>query len=348
MPSVQELLQVLEADKSPFTSLLEGFAGGYANAQQNRIENAKRLMEIDKMRQEQELARQEQQRRIAEDLRIRTERGITSDLKAQGGIPSVTPQQKQKKVIESDPKTGLYSEKITYETDDTTPKETFTPEQYAYSMKPDGTPEELKVIQDRLRGLFPDGRIPKDYKVDSGARNERNVIQQTNQIRSQYIKDSNEFQGYSRKMQTVIDSAKNPTAAGDLSLIYAYMKMLDPTSVVREGEFATAQNTGSIPQAIVAKYNKVVSGERLSDDIRNDFVKRARMIYKGQAERQAQLKREYKNISLQSGVDPARTIIDYEIKFPDEVGDANPPPATGGGATTPKQSGGWKYLGPKK
>jgi hypothetical protein len=36
------------------------------------------------------------------------------------------------------------------------------------------------------------------------------------------------------------------------------MKMLDPTSVVREGEFATAQNAASIPIKIVNMYNKAL------------------------------------------------------------------------------------------
>jgi len=34
------------------------------------------------------------------------------------------------------------------------------------------------------------------------------------------------------------------------------MKILDPGSVVREGEFATAQNSAGIPERIRAKYNR--------------------------------------------------------------------------------------------
>jgi hypothetical protein len=35
-----------------------------------------------------------------------------------------------------------------------------------------------------------------------------------------------------------------PNAQGDMAMIYAFMKMLDPGSVVRESEYATAQNAG--------------------------------------------------------------------------------------------------------
>src|SRR5690606_34926922 len=55
-------------------------------------------------------------------------------------------------------------------------------------------------------------------------------------------------------------SAQNATAAGDLALIFNYMKLLDPTSVVREGEFATAQNSGSVPNRVIALYNNLLNG----------------------------------------------------------------------------------------
>ena len=42
--------------------------------------------------------------------------------------------------------------------------------------------------------------------------------------------------------QNIENATKDGTAAGDLSAIFAFMKMLDPGSVVREQEFANAQN----------------------------------------------------------------------------------------------------------
>lgn len=65
------------------------------------------------------------------------------------------------------------------------------------------------------------------------------------------------------------------SAAGDISMIYAVMKAYDPGSTVREGEFATAQNAGGIPQRMLAVYNKAISGERLTPVARADFLKSA-------------------------------------------------------------------------
>jgi hypothetical protein len=75
-----------------------------------------------------------------------------------------------------------------------------------------------------------------------------------------------------------IESALD-TAAGDISLIFAFMKMLDPGSTVREGEFATAQNSGSVNENIWATYNKAITGERLVPSRRADFKAQSVAIF---------------------------------------------------------------------
>lgn len=92
----------------------------------------------------------------------------------------------------------------------------------------------------------------------------------------------------------VISSVQDPSPAGDLALIFNYMKVLDPGSVVREGEFATAQNAGSVDDRTRGLYNRIMSGERLSEAQRADFADRATRLYSG-AEQQ------YKDISEQYG-----------------------------------------------
>lgn len=76
--------------------------------------------------------------------------------------------------------------------------------------------------------------------------------------------------------KTIEEQAKKATPAGDLSMIFAYMKLLDPTSTVREWEFANAQNAASIPDQIVNAYNKAKEGTRLNDKQRQDFLNGAK------------------------------------------------------------------------
>jgi len=50
------------------------------------------------------------------------------------------------------------------------------------------------------------------------------------------------------------------------------MKIFDPGSTVREGEAATVQNSGGVPETIRGLYNRVVTGERLTPAQRAEIV----------------------------------------------------------------------------
>lgn len=108
-------------------------------------------------------------------------------------------------------------------------------------------------------------------------------------------------------------AANNPTAAGDLALIFNYMKVLDPGSTVREGEFATAQNSAGVPERLKAKYNQVIRGERLADDQRADFVSRAEDLYKSQESIQKQQEEQYRGLAGRMGANPENVILDQSL-----------------------------------
>jgi hypothetical protein len=88
------------------------------------------------------------------------------------------------------------------------------------------------------------------------------------------------------------------TAAWDLSLIFSYMKMLDPGSVVREWEFANAQNAGWIPDKVRNAYNKAVNGTRLSKKQRENFIKVAENILDRYQRSYDQLLQQYKSYAV--------------------------------------------------
>jgi hypothetical protein len=103
--------------------------------------------------------------------------------------------------------------------------------------------------------------------------------------------------------------AKEPSAAGDIGLVFSYMKVLDPRSVVREGEFATAQNAGGISDKIRAQYNKALNGKRLSENQRQDFAKQAEKIVTSKLKTQRLINKRYSNLSQQYGV-PSSLVIE--------------------------------------
>lgn len=130
-------------------------------------------------------------------------------------------------------------------------------------------------------------------------------------LRKEYSSAAKPFFEVRDAYNRVEQSARAPSAAGDLALIFNYMKMLDPGSVVREGEFATAQNSAGVPERVRAWYNRMISGERLTDEVRSDFVGQARGLYRTQADQYRGLQQQYRGISERSGADPRNTILDY-------------------------------------
>lgn len=154
---------------------------------------------------------------------------------------------------------------------------------------------------------------PKTLQViktmPKGADGEKSFSQE-NTLRSQYLTQTQSYTGIAQAYNKVAAAAKDPSAAGDLSLIFGYMKILDPASVVREGEFATAQNAAGIPTQVGNLYNKVLSGERLSETQRADFINQARNLVKSQKGQLDTFNKTYTDIATNYQLDPNKIIID--------------------------------------
>lgn len=103
-------------------------------------------------------------------------------------------------------------------------------------------------------------------------------------------------------------AAKDESAAGDMSVIYSFMKMQDPGSTVREGEFASAQNAGGVSDKLRNQYNKIVNGERLSPAQRADFLKQAQGFLEEQKSAYDEQANFYTDIAKRRGADVADII----------------------------------------
>lgn len=143
-------------------------------------------------------------------------------------------------------------------------------------------------------------------------------------LRDEFVKrtaDSTKIEDAFRTVESAEDSA-----AGDLALIFAFMKMLDPGSTVREGEFATAQNTTGVPGRILNAYNKALTGERLNPTQRKEFSSQAKSTLKASRTRIAEVRSDLDFPIKKYGLDrnnvfgtkatgdlDARTLSDAEI-----------------------------------
>jgi hypothetical protein len=149
-------------------------------------------------------------------------------------------------------------------------------------------------------------------------------------LRKEYMGEAQPFVDLRNNYQRVQASSQDQTGASDIALVYSFMKMLDPSSVVREGEFATAANAGGVDAKIVSLYNQVLNGQRLSPQVRSEFQQQAGRQFAKQTETYAAVRQKYDVLARQYGFDPTRVAPDvtYGVQLMPEqaapAGDIDP------------------------
>lgn len=148
---------------------------------------------------------------------------------------------------------------------------------------------------------------------------------------SPIVKEFNEVQA---QHATIQDLVSRPwTGPGDMSIVFSFMKALDPSSVVRETEYDNASKSGNIFAGWAARFNGKLnpSGGFLSEQVKRDFL--------GAISGRLGVKRkQYDNLrgQLVKRVDRIRSgapetgdeaLIDYASAIPSDTGAA---PAGGG------------------
>jgi hypothetical protein len=106
----------------------------------------------------------------------------------------------------------------------------------------------------------------------------------------------------------VIQSAQEQSGAGDMALIYGYMRMLDPGSVVRESEFAMAAQAGDYGEQIQGFVTQIMNGQRLPESQRQEFLRSATELYKEQAASLESFNEQFQPRLEGWGVEPDRVI----------------------------------------
>ena len=96
--------------------------------------------------------------------------------------------------------------------------------------------------------------------------------------------DVKDYQAIRSGYEKLRSAAQTPSGPGDISMLVGFMKMLDPGSVVREGEFATAENAGGVSAQVRGLYNRIIGGERLTPELRAQFLAEAERIHNETAE----------------------------------------------------------------
>ena len=157
---------------------------------------------------------------------------------------------------------------------------------------------------------------PKEENPDN------NPFQNGTKLRKEYMDETKPFTDLRTNYQKITASSQDTTGASDIALVYSFMKMLDPTSVVREGEFATAANAGGVDARVMSLYNSALNGQKLSPQIRQEFVQQAGRQFTAQAQTYQQIKKKYEGIAQEYGLDPA--LVAPDLTYGVQPIDADP------------------------
>lgn len=142
-----------------------------------------------------------------------------------------------------------------------------------------------------MAALEKQGGIPKEKLFDLEMNMRKDITSRT--------KNYWEAVDANSKLQT---AAQDSSGAGDTALVYSFMKMLDPGSVVRETEFATAARVSGLLQELKNKAEKLKSGEFLSPTERKKYAQLSNQFMQSTEKLRNRIIKEYdpaiKNYSL--------------------------------------------------
>lgn len=126
----------------------------------------------------------------------------------------------------------------------------------------------------------------------------------------QEVKDFRKVDAAFNKVRTAATGKRS--AAKDLALVFNFMKILDPNSVVRESEFKTAARARGAVQAaalageevpvfITQMIDKLVEGVILTDAQTKDFLQTAEGAFRGQADTVIPAIEQFRDLSTKRG-----------------------------------------------
>lgn len=99
------------------------------------------------------------------------------------------------------------------------------------------------------------------------------AVQLASKIQNDYFKEYNKVSDASRIIE---ENLKSPSPQGDIATVYSFVKILDPGSVVREGEIQFSQAARGIPEAVKGSINKYLKGQILTESERKNIAGLAR------------------------------------------------------------------------
>lgn len=166
-----------------------------------------------------------------------------------------------------------------------------------------------------LDGWYPLGGLetPKDPKPEGGGN-----FDDVSGLR----KEIQQLPSYKNLAQagpiysSMLDTAGRNSKASDLNLVYGLGKIMDPTSVVREGEMVMVKNTASLPDWLVGSINALNGGQQLTPDTRKAILAEAYSRMQGYQNAFGADAEQYRGIAERNQINVADVIPTFKPAAP--------------------------------
>jgi hypothetical protein len=164
-----------------------------------------------------------------------------------------------------------------------------------------------RQIQSQPDRFIPEPKEPEQLKV---IRDQENTLSK-NYMGSDVVK---EFNNATTSVKKLFSGLEAKSGAGDVASIFTFMKTLDPQSVVREGEFATAENTSGVFKKYWNSYNRLARGERLTESQRDDFKNLGINLYKQNQQSLDNFKLGFSQIAQNQNLNTDNIFLDADFR----------------------------------
>ena len=163
----------------------------------------------------------------------------------------------------------------------------------------------LKAVRDQRYKTSKDV-ADKEFNVS------KENASRANEYRDEFNKAAEPFQTVSTMVQNM-HAADPTTGAGQLNIIYSMIKVLDPESVVREGEVRLSREASPILRQIMNYPAKVSEGQLLDPTTIQQMIAEADKIVAQKQVGFAQLFDRYKSMSVRNGINPEDVVFDARL-----------------------------------
>jgi hypothetical protein len=129
---------------------------------------------------------------------------------------------------------------------------------------------------------------------------------------ARYTAASKQFATRSEAYDSIMSVASRPESPqAQMAIVFAFMKMLDPGSVVRETEYANAKNAAGVPERVRNIWNAVFEGRFLTKNQIMGMAREGAGLYVTHRKAHDRIVRQFAQAAMRQRIDPRDILTDF-------------------------------------